>query len=101
MSAQHGVLTILEAAPDLDYRVLALVLVFDIRVDGVLVVADQPQHFLDGRIALAQGYVCTLRPLAILDVDGDDLGMMLAYEIDRIETRGDEVADVEQDGEVI
>src|SRR5580765_111235 len=76
-------------------------LVFDVRADRPALFAEQPQHFLDRRVARAPRHVVALVLLAILQVQVRDAVVMVADVLHGVEVRGREVADIEVDLEVL
>ena len=65
-----------------------------------LAVAQALQHRHDRRIPLAERHAGALIPLAVLDVERVDALVVLVEELDRVEIRGGEMADVERDADI-
>src|SRR5882672_6269845 len=94
-SRQRGA-NVVQALADLPYRGAgAGVLVFNVGGEPITLVLEELQHWLDRRVAVAEGLVGTVVALAILQVQVGDLLVVRADEADRVETCGAEVSDIE------
>ena len=65
-----------------------------------MVVAQQAENLHNGRVALAKGQISAVVLLAVLDVQGDDLLVVLANIGNGITAGGYEVANVQVDADV-
>src|ERR1019366_2827282 len=83
------------------HRIAAFVLVFDVGRNRVFLALEQLQHFLDGRVPLAERHVLALIFLAILDVQRDNALVVLLDEGYRIVTRRPEVPDIQVHRDVL
>src|ERR1017187_1860386 len=79
-----------------------LILQLDVRREGVLVLLEQLQNWLNRRVASApNGNVRTMVLLAVFDVQVGDLVVVLLDERDRVVVGRREVADIEVDAVVL
>src|ERR1035437_1992057 len=96
-SSQKGILAVFEAPPNFGHGVLSFVLVFDIGLDVVLPVSDEPEDLLNRSITWAERYVWPLLALPVLKVHHQSSRVVLPQEEDRIESRGDEMPEIERE----
>jgi hypothetical protein len=97
----QGILDVLKTLSDLGDCVSAAILEFDICGNVPLLLFEKLEYWLDRRVALAPRHIRTIVLLAILEMKVGNPIVMLVDVCDRIEPRGEKMADVEVDVEVL